>query len=261
VDIFSASVGDLPTVDGGAIVLQSAVDHDTADGLYREARALEKAIKADTRYVKAKAKVAELRAAMRLVMDQVAVRTPLLRDAVTAYRRAEEEKARKKAQAEAEAEQARLRAAQEAEAAELREQAKKRRGQFRKDLLEQAESAEKTPLPSVDSAVARALAKQEEKRRDAGHVPTSRTWRAEVDEVGLVAAAVVASDETLFDLAKSMVNNKGMDKVTAEALVGLKREKGALVASPYLNQQARAREANLSIPGVRAVSVETVVNR
>ena len=72
---------------------------------------------------------------------------------------------------------------------------------------------------------------------------------------------IVASDQELLQMAVGMAKSGRHSIVPVVALEGISRVKGELTASIYLNDQAKSLQSNLRIAGVRAVSVDTVVNR
>ena len=258
--VFVSDLEALSATDSGVIVLQNETDHVRADALYREGRRLAKAIKADSRYVKAQQQKNALILGMKSVLDRVS--TTRLVPALTAYRRAQEDTARKAAQEEATRLEVAEKVAQEAAAATLREEAKGRRGKLRKELLEEARTVEQTPLPSPESAVSRILAEQRRETAQAGFTPTTARYHAEVDSLFDLVAQIVASDPTLLTAAIKLEKSPCvLQQVPLEALVGIRREKGELAASPYLNSLARAQGRVMQVCGVRAVRVEGVANR
>lgn len=220
-------IAALPTVEGtGAIVLQRAEQHVDANALYRESRALAKAVEASPTYGLVKAERAKLLAAMQAVTQPLTAAADRLSVAIVAWRGTEDDKAAAAARADA-------------------------------------------PRGEKGSAVARALAQQVETRREAGFAPEREYWHAELDDLGSLAAHVVASDTTLSERVSTIRKDIQMgvlmaaprDVLRGVVLYGPAGEVASWMTSPALNALAEEFKGNLRIAGVRAVCSKGVVNR
>lgn len=225
------------------LVLATEQDHARADDLYRRVRETTTAVETDARYVKARDRLKLLQETIRTpvrVLERYAV---MLSASITVWRKAEAEKARQEALAAA-----------------------------RKDVGKQAAATPagaKVVEQAAESAVARIVAQQKETRKEAGQTSTQTLWHAEVDDVALLVAAIVASNDAIWTTARELrkpTKRAALGRVPVEAVMGLRRAKTTMapydhVSSPTLNALAKSLEKNLSIPGVRAVSADTVVNR
>mgnify|MGYP001615225168 FL=1 len=212
----------LPILKGTTtIVLQTAEQHAEADALYRESRALAKALEASRPYRAAKAERAallqEMQAAQR-PLEESAVRLSV---AITIWRQGEDAKIAHEAKEEA-------------------------------------------PRGQKNSAVARVLAAQDSERAEAGLTPSRDYWHAELDDLGALAAHVVASSDVLYQQATELRKDIRLGRmlVNVSALVGVRRHGDRdLEASPVLNGLAEQFHDLLSVAGVRAVKTTGVVNR
>jgi len=256
----------LTTVEpAGAIVISDGAQAERAEGLYRTGRTLEKNIEACEPYQKVKAQRALCLDAMQAALKPVETMTQRISRALATWKRAEADRVAEEARKRAEAERKQFEAAQKKEAARLAKLAQQTRGAKRKDLLEEAKEVATLEGPSSWVAVQQAVDTMRERDRAAGRSVGTTTWRCELDDVGRLAAHVVASNADLFDLAnalrKAIRTGDGTQAVPPDALVGVRREKGELKASPFLNTLAKSLQQNMKVAGARAVSEDGVAAR
>lgn len=264
-DSFWSQVNSLDALSpGGVLVLRNPDQHTLANDLYRDSRDLQRVIEASDPYQKAKTTRVSLLAAMQASTAPLLQAAERLGRAISTYRKAEDQKIAEAARRQALVDQQQQQRTQAAEQKRLEALAKTARGAEKRDLLAEAAAISAIPMPSIDSVVANAVAQQQADTVATGAVPLVEQWHAEVDDLDLLVAHVVASSADLVKKVKELqigIDAGRLSRLTTEALVGITRLKGVLHASPALNALARQLRAQCWIAGVRVVADTHAVNR
>lgn len=228
-----ADLDALPSVrdDDGRLLgfaLRTEDDHVAADAAYQALGGLQRTMVVDPVYVKAKARLDELKKIVAQPKNVLERARGMVRDAVIKYRADQDKKAAEAARA----------------------------------------SVQETGGDAAEegNAVERALAHTKADRADCGLSSGRKLWYARVVDLGRLAAQVVAMDDELFALAKEIRGRRSaLTAVTVEALVGVGERKRAsgvkVLTSTELNRLADSHETKLTVEGVVVESEDTIASR